>query len=186
MPARPINGRRQFGKLAVCNGHVGFIGAIKCTGINDKHMIIQVNKKLRGKRARSCLARESFACLGRVRSGRGHLARRIPYPGGAVPTRFHIEPYLLGKGCMMNWNANSLFCLNQVSPETPATSAGCFPFATIRLTHRALGMNSACSLDSSCVRNFISVTSGLNSVKNMVFLLLVLGLLLRPFPLHCV
>jgi len=47
MPARPINDRRQFGKLAVSNGHVGFLGAIRCIGVNDKHMIIKGNKEFR-------------------------------------------------------------------------------------------------------------------------------------------
>jgi len=94
MPARPINGRRQFGKFAVSNGHVGFIGAIRCTGVNDKHMIINGNKELNSKRARSCLARDPLRALG-VRSDRGLLARRIPHSGSTVPTQFHIEPNFL-------------------------------------------------------------------------------------------
>jgi hypothetical protein len=95
MQARPINGRRQFGKFAVSNGHVGFISTIRCTGVNDKHMIINGNKELHSKQARSCLARDAFARLGRVQSGRGLLARHIPHTGDTVPTRFHIEPKCL-------------------------------------------------------------------------------------------
>ena len=55
-------------------------------------MIINHNKGLRSKRAPSCLAREAFARLGRVRSDRVSLPDVSPRPGGAVPTRFHIEP----------------------------------------------------------------------------------------------